>query len=119
LSFVNSLAVREIFSDTKQVREPFIQELSLSQYCARVVDLETMHELSIAQNVIDTVLSETKKNSATRVLVIEVSLGELMQLDKDAFVYSLSLLLSGPMLSAAKLEVKIDKASFSCRKCSR
>ena len=78
-----------------------------------------MHELSIAQNVIDSVLSEAKKNDAKKVLVIEVSIGELMQLDKDAFVYSLSLLRSGPMLGAAKLEVKIEKATFSCRKCSR
>jgi hydrogenase nickel incorporation protein HypA/HybF len=78
-----------------------------------------LHELSIAQNVIDAVLSEAKKNSASKVLVVEVSVGELMQLDKDAFVYSLTLLLSGPILGAAKLEVMVSKATFSCRKCSR
>jgi hydrogenase nickel insertion protein HypA len=78
-----------------------------------------MHELSIAQNVVDTVLLEVKKNSATKVLVVEISIGELMQLDKDAFVCSLTALLNGPMLGVAKLEVKIEKATFSCRKCSR
>jgi hydrogenase nickel insertion protein HypA len=91
----------------------------LYEETGQTVKLKAMHELSIAQNVIDSVLSEATKNRAKKVLVIEVSIGELMQLDKDAFVYSFSLLRSGPMLRAAKLELKIEKASFSCRKCSR
>ena len=83
------------------------------------MQLESMHELSIAQSVIDTIVSEAEKNSAKKVVTIEISIGELMQLDKDAFVTSLSYLLSGSLLGAAHLEVKIEKAAFTCRKCSR
>jgi hydrogenase nickel incorporation protein HypA/HybF len=78
-----------------------------------------MHELTIAQNVIESVLSEVEKNGAKKVLVIEISIGELMQFDKDAFIYSLSILLNGPVLGSAKLEVKIENALFVCKKCSR
>jgi len=78
-----------------------------------------MHELSIAQNVIDSVLSEADKNGAAKVLVMEISIGELMQLDKDALATSLSALLKGPVLDGARLEVKIENAVFVCRKCSR
>ena len=62
-----------------------------------------MHELTIAQNVIDSVLSEVEKNGAKKVLVIEISIGELMQFDKDAFIYSLSILLNGPVLGVCKI----------------
>lgn len=77
-----------------------------------------MHELSIAQSLIDSVLSEAKKNSAKKVLAREVSIGELMQVDRDAFVNWLSSLLSGPVLGPAQLGVKIEKAVFLCKKCS-
>lgn len=78
-----------------------------------------MHELSIAQDVIDSVLSEAKKNNAKKVLVIEISIGELMQLDKDAFANSFSVLGSGTTLADARLEMAVEKAVFLCRKCSR
>jgi hydrogenase nickel incorporation protein HypA/HybF len=90
-----------------------------SLYEARgAVEVDALHELSIAQNVIDSVLSEVEKNSAKKVLLIEISIGELMQLDKDAFLSCLSSFLGGPVLGASRLEVKTESAAFECRKCS-
>jgi hydrogenase nickel incorporation protein HypA/HybF len=78
-----------------------------------------MHEFSIAQSLVESVLSEVKKNNAKKVLVIEISIAELMQLDKDIFIELVSSFLTGPVLGSARLKVKTEKAVFSCRKCGR
>ena len=76
-----------------------------------------MHELSIAQNIVDTVLSEVQKNDAKRVTEISVDVGELMQLDRNALRFALRLLMTGPVLKGARVHMRVRKASFSCRKC--
>jgi hydrogenase nickel incorporation protein HypA/HybF len=78
-----------------------------------------MHEFSIAQSLVESVLSEARKNNAKKVLVIDISIAELMQLDKDIFLDLVSSFLTGPVLGSARLEVKTEKAVFSCRKCGR
>lgn len=77
-----------------------------------------MHELSIAQSIVDTVLSEVKKNDAKRVTEISVDVGQLMQLDRNALAFALRLLITGPVLKDARVRVRVKKASFSCRKCN-
>lgn len=76
-----------------------------------------MHEVSLAQSVVDSVLSEVERRRAKRVLELEVGVGELMQLDRKAFGFGLRLLLTGPILGGAHLRVRTARASFSCRKC--
>ena len=76
-----------------------------------------MHEFSVAQSIVDTVLVEAEKNKAKRVTEIVVEIGELMQLDLKALKYSLRILLQVPMLKDAKLRTQLTRASFSCKKC--
>lgn len=76
-----------------------------------------MHELSIAQSIVDTVLSEAQKNDAKRVSEISVDVGQLMQLDRNALAFALRLLMTGPVLKGARVRVRVRKASFTCRKC--
>lgn len=77
-----------------------------------------MHEMSLAQSVIASVLSEADKHEAKKVLKIHLAIGELMQLDKPILVESFKSLLEGPVLGGAELEVTDDKAAFTCQKCS-
>jgi hydrogenase nickel incorporation protein HypA/HybF len=77
-----------------------------------------LHELSIAQSIVDTVLSEVKKNDAKRVTEISVDVGQLMQLDRNALAFALRLLMTGPVLKGARVRVRVKKASFSCKKCN-
>jgi len=76
-----------------------------------------LHELSIAQNIVDAVLSEVQKNGKGRVTEISVDVGQLMQLDRNALAFALRLLMTGPVLKGARVHVRVRKASFSCRKC--
>jgi len=77
-----------------------------------------LHELSLAQNIIDSVLSEADRREAKRVLEIHLDVGELMQLDRKTLLFGLKLLVTGPVLGGAHVHVHLKKASFSCRKCS-
>lgn len=76
-----------------------------------------MHELSIAQNIIDTVLMEAQKNKAKTVKEINIEVGELMQLDVQALSEALNLLIKGSKLEGASLIMHVKDASFSCNRC--
>lgn len=78
-----------------------------------------MHELGIAQTIVDTVLSEVEKSDAKKVTQISVDVGQLMQLDRNALAFALRVLMNGPVLQGARITVRVKRASFACRKCSQ
>jgi len=77
-----------------------------------------LHELSVAQGIIDAVIFEAEKNNAKHVQEINVDVGELMQLDTRLLGESIKGLLTGPKLTGAKIGLKVEDAFFECRKCS-
>ena len=77
-----------------------------------------MHELSVAQGIVDAVLFEAEKNNAQQVEEINVDVGELMQIDTEALEKMLILLMKGPKLARAQVKLNVQKASFSCRRCA-
>jgi len=76
-----------------------------------------LHELSLAQNIVDSVLAEANAKGATRVLELRIEVGELMQIDRRALRFGLKLLMTGPLLEGARLRVNLKRASFRCRRC--
>ncbi len=77
-----------------------------------------MHEMSVAQIIIDSVLSEVTSKNAHHVKEINVDVGELMQLDTKVLSEAMCLLFPGyPELRGARFNLNKSKASFSCRKC--
>jgi hydrogenase nickel incorporation protein HypA/HybF len=77
-----------------------------------------MHEMSVAQNIIDSVLSEAISKNAHHVKEINVDVGELMQLDTRVLSEAMYLLFpSYPELKGARFKLNKSEASFSCRKC--
>ncbi len=78
-----------------------------------------MHELSIAQTIVDSVVSEADKRQAEKVAQIDVDVGELMQLDRRALAGALKLLLDGSRLKGARVRLHVESAAFDCRRCGR
>ena len=76
-----------------------------------------MHELSIAQSIVDYALAEAERNDATSVDEIQVDVGELMQVDMGALRESIKLLMKGPKLEGCKVDLRVEEAKFRCRKC--
>ncbi len=76
-----------------------------------------MHELSIAQSIIDYVVSEADKNGAKTVSEVQVEVGELMQVDVGALRELLRMLMAGPVLEKCNVKLELKEATFQCHKC--
>jgi Zn finger protein HypA/HybF involved in hydrogenase expression len=76
-----------------------------------------MHEMSIANSIIDAVLSEVEKKKANRVKEINIDVGELMQVDTQLLSETIRMLIAGSKLEGARVIVHVNAATFSCRKC--
>ena len=62
-----------------------------------------MHELSIAQSIIDYAVAEAEEKKAKRVREIQIEVGELMQVDLDSLKALVKVLLADPRLNGCKV----------------
>lgn len=78
-----------------------------------------MHELAIAQSIVESAKVQADKSKAKKVAEILVEVGELMQLDVGALDAAFTMLVADPRLKGAKVQVRITPAEFSCNRCGR
>ncbi len=76
-----------------------------------------MHELSVAQSVVDFALSEADRNGSKRVLEVQVEVGDFTMIDVSVLSRALRMLMSGPRLEGCKVRVRKKAVKFVCRKC--
>jgi hydrogenase nickel insertion protein HypA len=76
-----------------------------------------LHELSIAQSIVEFALYEADKNRAERVAELDVEVGEIMQVDSEVLKKALAALMAGPRLTGAHVRVRLEPAHFLCRRC--
>jgi Zn finger protein HypA/HybF involved in hydrogenase expression len=76
-----------------------------------------LHELSVAQSIVEFALYEADRNKADRVVELDVDVGELMQVDIGVLRKALGALMTGPRLAGAETRVRVEIAYFSCRRC--
>jgi len=62
-----------------------------------------MHELSLAMEVIELTQQEATKNQVSRILEIQIEVGDLSGVEADAFQSALEMLLRGTMLEYASV----------------
>lgn len=78
-----------------------------------------MHELSIAQSIIDTVSAELQSRNLTRVQVIGVKIGVLSGILPDALEFGFDALIRDTPLAGAKLAIEHIPVSGTCQACGR
>ena len=76
-----------------------------------------MHELSVAQNIVDAVLLEADRNGAKLIKEINLDVGELIQLDRLVLADALKILMVGN-LKGLKVVINTTRALFSCENCN-
>jgi hydrogenase nickel incorporation protein HypA/HybF len=76
-----------------------------------------LHEFTVAQSIVDAVLSEAETRKAKHVNEISVEVGQLTQIDTSILRYALKLLLTGSVLGGAKVHLHVAKVRFACRRC--
>jgi hydrogenase nickel incorporation protein HypA/HybF len=76
-----------------------------------------MHELSVLQSIVGVVLRHCEDAGATRVLAIDLEVGELRDLDEECMQRYLEFVSAGTPAAGATLRVRRQPVLFSCRSC--
>ena len=76
-----------------------------------------MHELSIAQSVLEAVRAEAGRRPGSRVCKVGLRVGELAGLDPEALRFGLEVLVRGTDLEALQLEIEYCPRRQRCPQC--
>lgn len=78
-----------------------------------------MHELSIAQSLVEVVEEAAKRAGATRVRVVRLRLGALSGVVAEALRFCYDLVVEGTMLEGSRLDIEEVPAALWCEGCQR
>ena len=76
-----------------------------------------MHEMSIANSVLDIAFGEMDKHAAHRVQKIKISLGEFSGVVKDSLEFAFEVLTPQTPASEAEIEIDVVPLAANCRNC--
>lgn len=76
-----------------------------------------MHELSIAEAMIETAIAAAHAAGGGRIVRLRVRVGELSGVDPDALSFAFPVVARGTPAEAAQLEVLRCEARIQCRRC--
>lgn len=78
-----------------------------------------MHEMAIAQGILDIALDAAARNGAAAVTVIKLQVGELTEVEPAALAFCFSALAAGTAAEGARLDVETTPLAARCRDCGR
>ncbi len=78
-----------------------------------------MHELSIAQDICESVERTAIENNAVQVKTIRILMGEQSHLEKRSLAFCLESIAQDTVLENAKIEFIPNQADMECPKCGR
>lgn len=79
-----------------------------------------MHEWALAEAVIVKAAEVAQANGLASVSRVEVRIGELQAIDREAFEFGLGLLRAEhPVMAGAAFSIEPDPAELRCRRCGR
>ncbi len=77
-----------------------------------------MHELSIAQSILDAVATETARRPGSRALKVGVRIGPLSGVDPDSLSFCFDALVKGSELEPLVLDIDRRERVQRCSRCS-
>ena len=78
-----------------------------------------MHEMSIAQSLLDVIEEEMRKHNATELKSVLVHIGQLSAIVPESLSFCFEIMTSGTELEGAKLNMEIIPLIGNCRKCGQ
>jgi hydrogenase nickel incorporation protein HypA/HybF len=76
-----------------------------------------MHEMSIAQSVLDIAFGEMEKRAAVRLRKIKISIGEFSGVVKEALEFAFDVLTPDTPASGAEVEIEVVPMTGECALC--
>jgi hydrogenase nickel incorporation protein HypA/HybF len=78
-----------------------------------------MHELSIANSILDAVRKERERLNGARITKVGVRVGELAGVDPEALSFGFEVLVNDTELAPLALEIELTSRRHECPKCKR
>lgn len=78
-----------------------------------------MHELSIAQNLVELVCDVLERDGAQRVLAVQLRVGALAGVAADALRFSYDIAVQNTPLEGSRLEIQTLPVMIHCPRCDR
>jgi len=76
-----------------------------------------LHEIGVAQEILDAVLNIAREQEAVKVLEVNVQVGELTFLKPEQLSYAFEFVSKQSIADGAKLNVEIKPAEVKCNTC--
>lgn len=76
-----------------------------------------MHELSMAQGIIDAVLETAESNNATEVTEVAIEIGRLAMINPEQLSFMLDVLSENTIVEDAKFEIEEIPVEIDCPEC--
>jgi len=78
-----------------------------------------MHEMSIAQSLVDIIKEEMDKHNVTKLMKVKVKYGQISAIVPEALETAFQVMTIGTGLEGAKLETEEIPLRAKCRNCSK
>lgn len=78
-----------------------------------------MHELSVAQNIIEIVTEHARKHNATSVSEVELTIGTISGVIPETLEFAMDVCVKNTLLEGAKIKMEIIKAKSRCLSCQQ
>ncbi len=76
-----------------------------------------MHELSMAQAIVDTVMDAAEKNNAQDVLEVTIEIGQLTMLNSEQLKFLLDVIIEGTLLENSEILIEEIPVEIKCQSC--
>jgi hydrogenase nickel incorporation protein HypA/HybF len=76
-----------------------------------------MHEMSLAQSILDIILHESGNHKVTRVLSVALKVGELSAVETESLRFCFELLTKETLAEGAQLDIERVQVTCRCQDC--
>jgi hydrogenase nickel incorporation protein HypA/HybF len=77
-----------------------------------------MHEISIAQSILDVAAASLKDNAVRSVVAVSLRIGPISGVDPDALRFAMEVVAQGTPLEGADLRIETPPVRFRCTDCN-
>ena len=77
-----------------------------------------MHEISVAQSILEVASASLKEHSVRRVVAVSLQIGPISGVDPDALRFAMEVVAQGTPLEGAELRIETPPVRFRCTDCS-